>query len=114
MPARPSRGDVWELDLDPVRGHEQAGRRPALVVSADALNYGPSELVIVLPITTVDKGIRFHVPVAPPEAGLRRPSFVKPEDIRSIATVRLRRRLGSVAPNTMRAVETRLRVLLEL
>jgi mRNA interferase MazF len=105
---------VWVLDLDPVRGHERAGRRPGLVVSADALNHGPSELVIVLPITSVDKRIRFHVAVEPPEGGLRARSFVKPEDIRSISTERARRRLGAASAETMRAVGTRLRVLLEL
>ncbi|MGB4437422.1 MAG: type II toxin-antitoxin system PemK/MazF family toxin, partial [Acetomicrobium sp.] len=31
--AEPSRGEIWLVDLNPVRGHEQAGRRPALVVS---------------------------------------------------------------------------------
>lgn len=114
MADRPSRGEVWELDLDPVRGREQAGRRPGLVVSADALNHGPSGLVIVLPITSVDKGIRFHVAVEPPEGGLRRRSFVKPEDVRSISTERTRRRLGTASEETMRTVRTRLRVLLEL
>src|SRR5438128_11466126 len=48
----PIRGEVWLIDLNPVRGHEQAGRRPALVVSDDLFNQGPAGLVIVLPITS--------------------------------------------------------------
>ena len=109
---KPSRGDVWIVDLDPVRGHEQAGRRPALVISDDGLNHGPAGLVIVLPITSRAKGIASHVPVAPPEGGLTQPSFIKCEDIRSVATERLARRLGTVTPRTLAEVDRRLRPLL--
>jgi mRNA interferase MazF len=109
-----NRGEVWQVDLEPTRGHEQGGRRPALVVSSDNLNHGPAGLVVLLPFTTVEKRIPLHVPVEPPEAGLRRRSFVKIEDIRSVSTARLGRRLGTVSAETMEAVDTRLRVLLEL
>ncbi len=34
----PSRGDIWIADLDPVRGHEQAGKRPVVVLSVDRFN----------------------------------------------------------------------------
>ena len=112
--AVPSRGDVWIVELDPVRGHEQGGRRPGLVVSADSFNHGPAGLVVVLPFTSVEKGIPLHVEVAPPEGGLRRRSFVKPEDVRSVSTDRLGRRLGTVSPSTLEVVETRLRILLEI
>jgi mRNA interferase MazF len=108
------RGEVWEIDLDPVRGHEQGGRRPALVVSADLFNRGPAGLAIVLPLTTRDKGIPLHVPLRPPEGGLRRPSWAKPEDIRSVAAERLHRRLGMASQETLASVADRLRVLLEL
>lgn len=111
---RPARGEVWLVDLDPVRGHEQAGRRPALVVSVDALNQSAAELAIVLPITSRRKNVRSHVPVQPPEGGLDRISFVKCEDVRSVSTIRLDRRLGAVGSETMRSVEDRLRLLLDL
>jgi len=110
----PSRGEIWDVDLDLGRGHEQAGRRPALVVSADAFNHGPAGLVVVLPLTTRPKGIPLHVEIASPEGGVRAASWVKPEDVRSISTGRLRRRRGTVSVATLRAVETRLRVLLDL
>lgn len=110
----PSRAEVWMVDLSPTRGHEQAGRRPALVVSVDLFNHGPAGLVVVLPLTTKAKGIPFHVVIDPPEGGLRSRSFVKCEDVRSVAKERLARRLGSVSPDTMNAVEDRLRILLGL
>lgn len=102
------------MDLDPVRGREQAGRRPALVVSVDVLNRSAAELAIVLPITSRQKNVRSHVAVEPPEGGLQRTSYIKCEDVRSISTTRLAQRLGAVAPGTMKAVEDRLRLLLGL
>ncbi len=112
--AGPLRGDVWLTDLDPTRGHEQAGRRPALVVSADTFNSGPADLVIILPLTTKPKGVRSHVPVNPPEGGVRKVSFIKCEDVRSVARERLSRPLGRVSPVTMQEVAFRLRILMDL
>jgi mRNA interferase MazF len=68
----------------------------------------------MLPITSVDKRVPMHVRVEPPEGGLDRASFIKPEDVRSVSVTRLGRRLGRVSSETMAYVETRLRVLLEL
>ena len=110
----PARGDIWLVDLNPPRGHEQAGVRPGLVVSVDPFNHGPAGLVVVVPLTSIDKRIPFHVPVAPPEGGLRARSFIKCEDVRSIAKERFSRRVGKVSPATMTAVEDRLRILLGL
>ena len=91
----PSRGDVWLVDLNPVRGHEQAGTRPGLMVSVDLFNHGPAGLVVLLPITSKARGIPFHVELTPPEGGLKSRSFVKCEDVRSVAQERLIRRHGA-------------------
>ena len=112
--ADPARGEVWTIDLNPTKGHEQAGMRPALVVSVDAFNQGPADLIVVLPITSQAKGIPFHVEIKPPEGGLTLRSFVKCEDVRSISKLRMKGRLGSVTPPTMAQVEDRLRILLSL
>ena len=58
----PDRGDVIWLNFDPQAGHEQAGRRPALVISPAKYNRG-SGLAVVCPITTRVKGYPFEVPV---------------------------------------------------
>jgi mRNA interferase MazF len=102
------------IDLDPTRKHEQAGTRPGLVVSHDVFNSGPAGLVILLPLTSRSKGVRSHVAVQPPEGGVRTPSFIKCEDVRSVAVERLGRRLGVVSTATMDAVATRLRILMDL
>jgi mRNA interferase MazF len=105
---------VWSISFDPTVGREQAGTRPALVVSIDRFNHGPAGLAIVLPITSHDKGQPIHVQVAPPEGGLSVPSFVKCEDIRCVSKQRLKRFYGTVANQTMIEIEKRLRLLLNL
>lgn len=112
--AQIARGEVWLADLNPVRGHEQAGKRPCLVISVDLFNQGASGLVVVLPITSKEKGIPFHVELNPPEGGLKVQSFVKCEDVRSISVDRLEKRWGTVSPETLTAVEDRLRILMGL
>jgi mRNA interferase MazF len=109
-----SRGEVWLADLNPTRGHEQAGKRPCLVISVDLFNQGASGLVVVLPITSKDKGIIFHVKVEPPEGGLTVSSFIKCEDVRSISVERLDRRLGTITTDILAAVEGRLKILMGL
>ena len=105
---------MWLIDLNPTRGHEQAGVRPVLVVSTDRFNHGPAGLVVVLPLTTRARGIPLHMTLEPPEGGVQQRSFIKPEDVRAVATNRLIGRWGSVSSATMAEVEDRLRILLEL
>lgn len=102
-----SQGEVWWVDLDPTRGREQRGRRPAVVVSVDPLNHGPAELVIVVPFTTKDKGIPFHVRTM--DHG-----YAKCEDVRSVSVERLLSRKGRTASGEIAQIQDRLRLLLGL
>ena len=110
----PLRGEIWLVDLSPVRGHEQAGRRPSLVISVDEFNHGPAGLVVVIPITTKAKGIPFHVEIHPAESELNHVSFIKCEDVRSISKERLLKRLGRVSSEKVAEIEYRLQILLGL
>ena len=112
MTTQPNRGEIWSINFDPIVGREQAGTRPALILSVDKFNHGPAELVVVLPITSKDKKQPMHVPVTPPEGGLKLLSFIKCEDVRSVSLHRLRKFQGAVAVQTMRDVEQRIRILL--
>ncbi len=60
----PERGDVVWLNFTPQSGHEQAGRRPALVLSPQAYN-GKTDLMLCCPVTSRVKGYPFEVPVVP-------------------------------------------------
>jgi len=103
---------VWLVELDPTRGHEQGGTRPALVVSVDKFNRGAADLVVILPITTKDKGIASHVRIEPQKHGLRELSFIKCEDVRSISKKRLVTFCGTVDAKSLTEVEYRLRIIL--
>src|SRR4030043_2170391 len=58
----PSKGDFIAVTFDPQSGHEQRGRRPALVVSNTLFNESTG-LAIVCPLTNTDRGFPFHVAV---------------------------------------------------
>ncbi|MCY2964712.1 MAG: type II toxin-antitoxin system PemK/MazF family toxin [Planctomycetota bacterium] len=109
-----ARGEIWLADLNPVRGHEQAGRRPVLVVSVDPFNRSKADLVVIVPVTSTLRGIPLHVTVEPPEGGLKNPSALLCDAVRSISKDRLVIRWGNVSSKTMAEVEDRLRVLLGL
>lgn len=93
---RPRLGEVWSVTFDPVRGHEQGGVRPGLVVSNDRFNRTPHTLCLLVPLTRTDRGIPSHVPIYPPEGGVRDVSFALCEHATSPSVGRLHRRLGTV------------------
>src|SRR5688572_8632910 len=76
----PKKGDFVALSFDPQTGHEQKGRRPALVVSNDLFNRHTG-LPIVCPLTTTDRRFPFHLPV-PSATTLR--GFVMVEQVKSV------------------------------
>ena len=115
MTAQPTRGEIWLANLNPTRGHEQAGDRPVLIISTNGFNQGPADLVFVLPLTGKDRGLPFHIPVDPPEGGLTSRSFVLCDALRSISKERLGTQpWGAVSAQTLAKVEDILRLLLEL
>jgi mRNA interferase MazF len=110
----PHRGEVWLVDLNPTRGHEQAGKRPALVVSEDIFNEGPADLCIVIPITSKLRQIPSQVRIPRLEGGLERDSAALCEAVRSISRSRFVRKLGAIRRERMRIVEDALRILMAL
>jgi mRNA interferase MazF len=114
----PARGEIWLADLGASRGHEQAGQRPMLVVSDDAFNSGLAGLVMVLPLTSKVKksrNIPAHIRIDPPEGGVKTPSAILCDQLRTVSKDRLGRAAwGSVTPATLAAVEIALRMLLRL
>ena len=103
MAARP------EPDPRP-RAGRHSGRR--CIVSVDKFNAGPAGLVIVAPLTSVDKRQPLHVRIDPPEGGVRETSYAKAEDVRSVSSERLVDRWGAVERSTLRAVTRRVGLLI--
>lgn len=110
----PKRGEVWYAVLNPVRGREQAGARPVLVLSADAFNASRAELVTVLPITSKAHPIATRVALTPPTGGLSSKSYVISEQVRTISRERLTKRLGVVDAAALAEVSDIVRMLLVL
>jgi mRNA interferase MazF len=109
------RGDVCWFDPDPALGSEQGGRRPAVIVSRDAINRS-TPVVVVIPLTTW-RGKRLYpsdVLVHAPEAGLQLDSVALGLRVRSVDRQRLGERLGRLSPATMRAVDEAIRIVFGL
>jgi mRNA interferase MazF len=75
----PKQGDIVILTFDPQAGHEQQGRRPALIVSNEIFNKNVG-LAIACPITNTDRNFPFHVKVD----SLELTGFVMSEQVKSI------------------------------
>lgn len=101
---RPRLGEVWSVTFDPVRGHEQGGVRPGLVMSNDRFNWTPHTLCILVPWTRTDRGIPSHIPIHPPEGRLLDISFALCEQVKSLSVSRLHRRRGTVESVTVERV----------
>ncbi len=76
----PKQGDIIAITFDPQSGHEQKGRRPALVVSKDLFN-SSTGLAIVCPLTNTERDFPFHVPV-PENSSLT--GFIMVEQVKSV------------------------------
>jgi mRNA interferase MazF len=107
---------VWLADLNPTVGSEQRGRRPCVVVSSTLHIAFPIPMVIVVPLTTVDRALPHHVPIGAAPAGLDRPSWARTDDIRAISEQRFGGRgpLGVLSPAERDAVRTYLRLMIDI
>lgn len=110
------RGEVYLVRLDPVEGSEQAGARPCVVVTRDAINQY-STVVTVSPFTDAANLKRQYpsdVLVVAPEGGLTMDSCVLTAQTRAVSKRRMVRYLGSLSPETMSKVDAALQVTLAL
>ena len=92
---------AWAL-LEPVRGREQGGHRPVLVVASEGDLDAVTTLVIALPITTTDRGWPNHVAVEGP-SGLDQPSWIMTEQPRTLSRSRVTGIAGQVSADCLHA-----------
>ncbi|HMD97791.1 MAG TPA: type II toxin-antitoxin system PemK/MazF family toxin [Terriglobia bacterium] len=110
------RGDVYLADLSPTKESEQAGKRPVVVVSRDAINQS-SPVVIAVPITGLEHKTRIYpsqVRLNAGTGGLSKDSVVLGEQVRAISKGRLTKRLGRLTADEMRLIATALKVAMDL
>ena len=112
----PRRGEVYDFDPDPVTGRELGKKiRPCVIVSDDNFNLGASGMIVAVPSTsTIPVNHPLRYTVQPPEGGFDRASSVCCDHLRSISVARLTAFRGRVTDRTMREIETRLRLLLNI
>ena len=101
--ARILRGDIRWADLNPVRGHEQAGRRPVVVLSHDVFNER-SGTVIAAALTSQEPRAGFPLTLQLGAPGLPRRSWVKISQVRTLSSERIGRRLGRASVEKLAAV----------
>ena len=107
----PRRGEVVRVRLDPTEGSEQAGERPALVLSPDAINEN-SPVVLIAAITSrkTERVYPFEALIEPGEGGLTLRSKVLLMQLRSIDKRRIVGFYGAVEDDTLRRAEEALKV----
>lgn len=91
------RGEIRWADLNPVRGHEQGGSRPVLILSHDIFN-SRSETVIALAITSQPQRAGFPLTFELKNIGLEKHFWVKISQIRTLAIERIGKKIGKVSP----------------
>jgi mRNA interferase MazF len=103
----PERGDAVWITLDPQSGHEQAGRRPAVVLSPSAYN-GRVGLALLCPITGQPKGYPFEVgiPDGMPVAGVVLADQIKSLDWRTRKASRICSLPSEVAQRVIEKINT--------
>jgi len=112
----PKRGELYWVDFVPARGSEQAGRRPALVISNDRGN-DTAATVIVAALTSRRSHRSYPFQVRIPliaGSGLSQESTVLCHQLLTISKDRLGRLIGTLPPQVMAAVDDGLRVALDL
>jgi mRNA interferase MazF len=97
------RGEIRWADLDPTRGHEQAGQRPVLILSADVFNER-SGTVIAVALTSQEPRAGFPLTLELTARGLPKRSWVKISQVRTLATERIGRRLGRASAEELARV----------
>ena len=98
--ARILRGEVRWADLNPVRGREQAGLRPVLILSQHIFNES-SGTVIAMAITSQPQRAGFPLTLELTSADLLRRSWVKISQIRTLAVERIGAKIGAASPEEL-------------
>ena len=113
------RGDIYWVDLEPVRGSESNKTRPAVIVSNDGANTSADRLgrgvVTVVPVTTnTERVYPFQVLLRAEDTGLDRDSKAQAEQVRSVAVERVGALVGSLSPAVSAELDEALRLHLAL
>jgi len=100
--------EIWLTNLNPIKGSEQAGTRPVVIISGDLLNTHLS-VVIACPLTSKIKGYKGNVILTPSAYnGLTKESEILTFHIRSISKERLYKRVGIITIEELKVIKSTL------
>ncbi|WP_397446071.1 type II toxin-antitoxin system PemK/MazF family toxin [Polaribacter sp. R77954] len=106
-------GEIWELYLNPTKGSEQSGRRPAVILSGNLLNTY-LQVVIVCPLTTSIKNYKGNLIIKPNEInGLEQVSEVLTFHVRSVSKTRLDKKIGKIPLKDIEVIKKTLNDILK-
>lgn len=97
------RGEIYWADLNPVRGAEQAGLRPVLIISHDIFNLR-SGTVIALALTSQEPRAGFPLTLELADVNLPKKSWVKISQIRTLSVERIGKKLGWISPEELEQI----------
>ena len=101
--ARILRGEIRWADLNPVRGHEQAGRRPVLILSHDVFNER-SGTVIAVALTSQEPRAGFPLTLESKASGLIKRSWIRISQIRTLSVDRISQRIAKASDEELARV----------
>ena len=98
-------GEIWEIYLNSVKGSEQSGNRPGVVISGNLLNKH-LQVVIICPLTTKIKNYKGNVILEPnTRNGLSEPSETLIFHIRSVSKARLKKKIGAISTSELNQIK---------
>ncbi len=97
------RGEVRWAELNPVRGHEQSGHRPVLILSHDIFN-NRSGTVIAMALTSQPQKAQFPLTYLLESVQLQKKSWVKISQIRTLSVDRIGKKLGRIEPEQLEKI----------
>jgi mRNA interferase MazF len=115
MSLSPKRGEIWLVDLEPVRGSELKKQRPAIIISSDSL--GALAVKLVVPLTAWNpnfQGKSWHVQMIPSaENGLNKISSADTLQTRTVSLQRFIKPLGKVTADDLERLTAALVIVIE-
>src|SRR5690606_37262778 len=106
-------GEIWETYFDPVEGQEQAGRRPAVIISGNTMNNNLN-LVVVCPLTSKIHNYKGNPIVnSSVQNGLKKDSEILLFQVRSIAKKRMLKKIGTLEPKIIDEIHKTLQKIMK-
>lgn len=106
-------GEIWYADLEPVKGSEQSGKRPVVIVSGPTMN-AALPIIIVCPLTSVIKNIKGCVVIQRNQTNnLKKDSEILVLQIRTVSRNRLSKRIGNITTHQLELIKAGINIYLD-